>query len=165
MKFFTTDRGIAREGADGRLELLDLPEADLGARLMLDPTLDGARTAAVRERVDVSEVRLEAPVPAPGKVIGIGINYQSHIEETREALERRGVKVPDHPVFFLAPGTAVVGPNDPIVLPNVAPGMVDYEIELTAVIGRGGFEIDRIGPRPIDTVGNCQKSGISQGGG
>ncbi len=142
MKFFTTDRGIARESADGRLELLDLPEPDLGARLAVDPTLEGARTAAVRETVARSEVRLRAPVPAPRKVIGIGINYQSHVEETREMLKRLGVEVPTDPVFFLAPGTAVVGPEDPIVLPKVAPDMVDYEIELAAVIGRGGFGIE-----------------------
>ena len=111
----------------------------------MDPTLEGAREAGVRETLAASQLRLLAPVPAPGKVIGIGINYQSHVEETRELLKSRGVEVPDHPVFFLAPATAVVGPNDPIVLPKVAPGMVDYEIELSAVIGRGGFEIDEAG--------------------
>ncbi|MEM7412366.1 MAG: fumarylacetoacetate hydrolase family protein [Myxococcota bacterium] len=142
MKFYSTDRGIAREAENGRLEVLDVPEADLGARLGTDPMLEEARTAPVRETVDRSEVRLRAPVPAPGKVIGIGINYASHVEETRENLARLGVQVPDHPVFFLAPGTAVVGPEDPIVLPKVAPDRVDYEIELTAVVGRAGFQIE-----------------------
>ncbi|MDJ0787179.1 MAG: fumarylacetoacetate hydrolase family protein [Myxococcota bacterium] len=142
MKLFTTDRGIAREAADGALEILEVEATDLGAQLAVDQDLEAARSANVRERVARDDVRLLAPVPAPRKVIGIGINYQSHVEETREMLERLGVQLPADPVFFLAPGSAVIGPEDPIVLPRVAPDMVDYEIELAAVIGRGGFEID-----------------------
>ena len=141
MKYFTTDRGIAREAEGGQLELLDVPEPDLGARLQTDPTLDGLRSAAVRETVAQGDVTLRAPIPAPRKVIGIGINYASHIEEVKDRLASQGVELPKDPVFFLAPGSAVVGPNDPIVLPTIAPNMVDYEIELTAVIGRGGFRI------------------------
>lgn len=141
MKFFTTDRGIARELSEGRLGLLDLPAVELGAQLEVDPHLEHARTCAVREEVDLADLTLRAPVRAPRKVIGIGINYQSHVEETREMLERMGAKVPTDPVFFLAPGSAVIGPEDPIVLPAAAPDMVDYEVELAAVIGTGGFQI------------------------
>ena len=141
MKLFTTTRGIAREADDGRLEILDLAAADLGAQLEEDPDLEGTRAAAVRETVDFAPSEILSPIRRPGKVIGIGINHTSHVEETREQLEAAGIKVPDFPLFFLTSGTAVVGPYDPIVLPAVAPGHVDYEIELGAVIGRGGTHL------------------------
>ncbi len=141
MKLFTTDRGIARETSNGRLDLVDLPAADLGEQLRADPNLAAARSASVRETVALGDVELLAPILRPNKVIGIGINYTSHVEETREQLKAIGVTPPDFPVFFLTSGTAVVGPNDPIVLPAVAPDNVDYEIELGVVIGRGGARI------------------------
>lgn len=141
MKFFTTDRGIAREAAGGQLEILDLPAADLGEQLQTDPDLAVAGAADVRAKVALEDVTLRAPVVRPNKVIGIGINYSSHVEETREQLAAIGVTPPDFPVFFLTSGTAVVGPHDPIVLPTVAPDMVDYEIELGVVIGRRGLHV------------------------
>ena len=141
MKFFTTNRGIAREAADGRLEILDLPAQDLGAQLLEDPDLSAASTASARESVELASLELRAPILRPNKVIGIGINYTSHVEETRESLKSMGVEPPDFPVFFLTSGTSVVGPHDPIVLPEVAPDHVDYEIELGVVIGRSGFRL------------------------
>lgn len=141
MKLYSTDRGIARAATDGQLELLDLPAPDLGAQLLVDPGLDAVRQAGISDTVDPGEVRLRAPVPRPGKVLGIGINYSSHVEEARPMLEQTGTTVPDIPIFFLAPGSAVVGPEDPVVLPAIAPDAVDYEIELAVVIGAGGVGI------------------------
>ena len=77
----------------------------------MDPTLAGLRGEPVRETVALADPTLRAPVPAPRKVIGIGINCASHIEEVKERLASQGVEIPDDPVFFLAPGTAVVGPR------------------------------------------------------
>jgi 2-keto-4-pentenoate hydratase/2-oxohepta-3-ene-1,7-dioic acid hydratase in catechol pathway len=141
MKLFTTHRGIAREAGDGALELLDLPEPDLGALLDVDPELKRARAASVRERVDRDAVTLLAPVLQPRKIVCMGINYASHVEEVRPMLERMGAQIPTDPVFFLVPGSAVIGPEEPIVLPEIAPGNVDYEVELAAVIGRRGAHI------------------------
>ena len=141
MKLFTTNLGIAREAVDGTLEVLDLAEPDLGALLSVDPELKRAKSADVLKRVALDDVALLAPVLRPGKVIGIGINYSSHVEETREALARMGIQVPADPVFFVAPGSAVIGPEAPIVLPDVAPDRVDYEIELAIVIGQCGASI------------------------
>ena len=72
--------------------------------------------------------RIGPPVARPGKVVGIGLNYEDHAEEA-------GVAIPDEPVVFLKPSTSVVGPHDAIELP---PGstMTDYEVELGVVIGR-----------------------------
>ncbi|MET8521148.1 fumarylacetoacetate hydrolase family protein [Nocardioides sp. NPDC004968] len=72
--------------------------------------------------------RIGPPIARPGKVIGIGLNYEDHAEEA-------GVAIPDEPVVFLKPSTSVVGPHDAIELP---PGSTttDYEVELGVVIGR-----------------------------
>ncbi len=141
MKIFSTNQGIAREATDGTLELLELAESDLGAILPEDPELRQIRDAEVRKRVALEDVELRAPLARPGKIICIGINYASHVEEMRPVLERMGGEVPTNPVFFLVPGSAVGGPNQPIVLPDFAHDQVDYEVELAVVIGRGGSRI------------------------
>ena len=76
----------------------------------------------------VEDVRLLAPVIPRSKVIGIGRNYADHAAEM-------GGAVPDEPLMFLVPNTAVVGPDDPVVLPPQSTE-VHYEGELAVVIGR-----------------------------
>ena len=73
-------------------------------------------------------VRLCAPVPRPGKVVAIGLNYRDHSIE-------QGVQPPSAPLFFAKFPTSVTGPYDPIVIPPGDP-QVDYEAELAVVIGR-----------------------------
>ena len=73
------------------------------------------------------EARLIAPV-SPTKVVCVGLNYKSHIAEM-------GNDTPATPVIFVKPSTSVIGPLQPIVLPEGV-GRVDYEGELGVVIGR-----------------------------
>jgi len=75
------------------------------------------------------DVRLCAPVPRPHKIVGIARNYASH------ASERGDAKPPVEPVLFLKAPTAVIGPEDEIVIPAVSK-QVDFEGELAVVIGR-----------------------------
>ncbi len=75
--------------------------------------------------VPISEVTVLAPVQ-PSKIIGVGANYKNH------ALEM-GRPLPEEPLIFLKPSSAVVGPNDIIVYPKMAK-RVDYEGELALVI-------------------------------
>lgn len=77
----------------------------------------------------VDEVRLLAPVIPRSKVLGIGRNYADHAAEM-------GNEVPEEPLVFLIPNTAVVGPNDPVVIPTSLTDDVHYEGELAVVIGR-----------------------------
>ncbi len=142
MHLYTTTEGIARAEGGG-LALLDLPFRDLKALLEVDPELQTAASAAVRERWAIGEATLCAPVQRPGKVIGIGINYQSHVEEMGPALEASGQTIPENPVFFIVASSAVTGPGSAIVLPAIAPTQVDYEGELALIIGRGGRNIAR----------------------
>ncbi len=72
--------------------------------------------------------RLLAPIP-PVNIIAIGLNYKKHAEES-------GAKLPDAPLIFVKLTTSVIGPNEPILLPEDAPDEVDYEAELAVVIGR-----------------------------
>jgi ureidoglycolate lyase len=76
----------------------------------------------------LSEVRLLAPVPRPGKVLGIGLNYADHIAEA-------GMKRPEHQLWFAKAVTAVSGPFDPIQRPVVSTAL-DYEAELVFVVGK-----------------------------
>ena len=76
----------------------------------------------------LDEVRLLSPV-TPTKAIGIGLNYRTHAEEM-------DYEIPQEPVFFMKPSSAVIGTGDHIVYPHVLVERLDYEGELAVVIGR-----------------------------
>lgn len=69
-----------------------------------------------------------APVPRPGKLICIGLNYRDHAAESKMA-------IPENPVIFSKFPTCVIAPGEPVVLPPQSK-QVDYEAELAVVIGR-----------------------------
>jgi 2-keto-4-pentenoate hydratase/2-oxohepta-3-ene-1,7-dioic acid hydratase in catechol pathway len=79
------------------------------------------------DEIPIDDVRLLAPI-LPSKLVCVGKNYAAHAAEF-------GLDVPDEPLLFLKPSTAVIGPNDPIQLLPVS-RRVDYEGELAVVIGR-----------------------------
>ena len=89
-----------------------------------------AKVAATnaRQRLPLAKVRLEAPVPRPGKVLAIGLNYADHIREG-------GRPMPEHQIWFAKQATCIVGPHDAIQIPKVS-DKIDYEAELCVVIGR-----------------------------
>ncbi|HXE81574.1 MAG TPA: fumarylacetoacetate hydrolase family protein [Vicinamibacterales bacterium] len=76
----------------------------------------------------LEDVRLLAPVPRPGKVICIGLNYRDHAAES-------GLPVPESPITFSKYVTSVTHPSFPVYLPPSSE-KVDYEAELAFVIGR-----------------------------
>ncbi|MSO54733.1 MAG: FAA hydrolase family protein [Rhodospirillales bacterium] len=82
-----------------------------------------------------SAVRLLAPVPRPDKFICVGLNFRDHAKEAN-------LELPTVPVYFSKFPNAVIGTDDPIVLPRVSKG-VDYEGEFAFVIGRRGRNIPR----------------------
>jgi 2-keto-4-pentenoate hydratase/2-oxohepta-3-ene-1,7-dioic acid hydratase in catechol pathway len=79
------------------------------------------------EVVPIDDVRLLAPL-LPSKLVCAGKNYQAHAEEW-------GQKVPEEPLLFLKPSTAVIGPHDPIELLPIS-RRIDFEGELAVVMGR-----------------------------
>lgn len=94
---------------------------------LVDGDLFGAWRPAGRT-VPMSQTRLLAPM-SPRQIVAVGLNYRRHAAEG-------GRPIPEAPVLFLKGVNAVIGPGEPIVLPNMAPDEVDYEAELVVVIGR-----------------------------
>jgi 2-keto-4-pentenoate hydratase/2-oxohepta-3-ene-1,7-dioic acid hydratase in catechol pathway len=87
-------------------------------------------------------VRLELPV-RPSKLVCIGLNYRDHAEET-------GAEIPSAPVVFAKFTSALIGPNEPIVVPYDEP-RTDYEAELALVIGT---RVRRVtGPAALAAIG------------
>ena len=129
---------------DGRVHALSdlLPDAPRDMRDVIADwdrvaaAISGAATAAGGLPLD--QVTLRAPIPRPGKILAIGLNYADHIEESKEA----GIKIPTEQVWFGKQATSVNDPNGDIELPRVS-DMLDYEVELVAVIGKGGRHISR----------------------
>jgi len=84
------------------------------------------------ESIPLAQVRLLAPCE-PTKIIALGLNYRDHAEEMRLAL-------PEEPLIFMKPSTAVIGPEAAIVYPPQS-RRVDYEAELGLVIGRKAYQV------------------------
>ncbi|RSN40814.1 2-hydroxyhepta-2,4-diene-1,7-dioate isomerase [Amycolatopsis sp. WAC 04197] len=79
------------------------------------------------ERYTAAEIRLAPVVPAPGKVVCVGLNYRTHILEM-------GRDLPEYPTLFAKFADTLIGAHDDIVLPPES-GSVDWEAELCVVIG------------------------------
>lgn len=89
----------------------------------------------VLNRLD--EVRVNAPIPRPRKnAVCLGLNYADHVAEGGRVRQQER-PLPDHPIYFTKPPTAVTGPYDDIVYPR-ATERLDYEVELAVVIGKEG---------------------------
>jgi len=80
-----------------------------------------------------SSVKILAPIASPQKIICLGLNFRDHAAEQNAPL-------PDEPIIFLKPRTAVIGPDEPIVKPAFVHEL-DYEAELAAIIGKKGKNI------------------------
>ena len=78
--------------------------------------------------LNLSEVKLLAPIPRPPKFLAIALNYGEHINET-------GMARPDYPMFFSKQSTCVIACGDDIWMPKVS-NKLDYEGELAFVIGK-----------------------------
>jgi 2-keto-4-pentenoate hydratase/2-oxohepta-3-ene-1,7-dioic acid hydratase in catechol pathway len=107
--------------------------ADIGEP-MRDALASGALLEKARKALEAgtpipaAEATIGAPVPRPGKVLAIGLNYRDHAEES-------GQPIPQRPVVFTKATTCIVGPGEPIHIPRVSRA-VDWEAELCFVIGR-----------------------------
>ncbi len=78
---------------------------------------------------DVSpETRLGPPTARPSKIVCIGLNYAKHAEET-------GAELPKEPILFFKSTSAIVGPNDDVIIPKNST-KTDWEVELAVVIGK-----------------------------
>ena len=91
--------------------------------------IDGPPVGEIRftgKRAPLADCRLLAPI-IPSKIVAIGLNYRDHAEEMGQTL-------PEEPLMFMKPGTAVIGPGDAIRKPPECERL-DYEGELAVVVG------------------------------
>ena len=98
-----------------------------------DPIYHGIQKTAAK--IDLTKVRLLAPVIPRSKIVCVGKNYADHAAEM-------GSEVPTEPIIFLKPNTSVIGQGDTIVWPAMAPS-IDFEAELAIVIGRVCKEVPK----------------------
>jgi 2-keto-4-pentenoate hydratase/2-oxohepta-3-ene-1,7-dioic acid hydratase in catechol pathway len=128
---------VRREG------LVDLNQADPSVphciKLLLGQG-DAGRTKAeaAMEKgspFPASQAEVLPPIPSPGKILCVGVNYADHAAET-------GLEPPEAPIVFCKLDTALSATERPICLPTVSP-RVDYEAELVVVIGKQGRNIQK----------------------
>jgi len=105
---------------------------DTALRLMRDATA----LAAARDNgwlVPSGDAYWFAPVPRPGKVVCIGMNYRDHAREI-------GLGLPNAPTIFSKFSSCVIAPGEPVVMP-AGSAQVDYEAELAVVMGRRATQV------------------------
>ncbi|MGY4099028.1 fumarylacetoacetate hydrolase family protein [Nocardia sp. R16R-3T] len=127
---------------------LDVP-GDLRALIEAGPEVLDRVRESVRGRTSwpegttyaLADIKLCAPL-RPGKVIGVGLNYVEHVEESSRSLDT-DEKLPERPVLFSKPGTAVVGPGEPIRHNARLTEQLDWECELAVVIGSTARSVER----------------------
>ena len=83
--------------------------------------------------IPLSEARLLAPLASPPKILCLGLNFATHVDETKE-------NRPEEPVIFMKPRTAIAGPNDKIIKRPFVKEL-DYEGELAIVIGKKAKDV------------------------
>ena len=102
-----------------------------------DAMIERARKAmddAKAKSYALKDVKLEAPIRRPPKVLAVGLNYIDHCKEAN-------LPVPPEPVLFTKWSTSVCGPFDDLTWPAMLNGEVDYEVELGVVIGKRAVNV------------------------
>ena len=134
---------------------------DLSAHLddITGAVLDDATLARLRD-IDTATLpavagnpRIGACVGNIGKFLCIGLNYSDHAAET-------GAAIPEHPILFFKANSAIVGPNDDVMMPRGSTH-VDWEVELGVVIGKKAKYVSR--ENALDHVaGYCVVNDVSE---
>jgi 2-keto-4-pentenoate hydratase/2-oxohepta-3-ene-1,7-dioic acid hydratase in catechol pathway len=99
----------------------------------LDEARASLRAVNPEKLPHLTDVVLHKPLPAPGKIICIGLNYLDHVIES-------GAKVPAQPVVFSKWSNALASPNEKIILDGTSQ-QVDYEAELAFVVGKTAYNV------------------------
>ena len=104
-----------------------------GTRTVEQLMLNSTKTEKRKATTKIGDASVLAPVSSPPKIICLGLNYRDHAEEA-------GADIPDEPIIFMKPRTAIIGPDEPIIQPTFVKEL-DYEAELAIVIGKKGRNI------------------------
>lgn len=106
---------------------------DLSA-LLADENWRAVAANAAGTQVDLAEADYAPVVPNPSKIVCVGLNYRTHIQEM-------GRDLPQYPTLFSKFKEALTGPYDDVVVPGYAAGMLDWEAELAVVIGKAAYQV------------------------
>ena len=140
-------RRVGRLSADGRQITPLAIDASRGAQALIEAAAAGhALSAPAGPAVALTAVTLEAPLPQPRRNLWcVGRNYHAHAKELRETVFKDNAADPQAwPIVFTKVPETVVGPGADVHLPGAAiSAQIDYEAELTVIIGRGGKNIAR----------------------
>jgi 2,4-didehydro-3-deoxy-L-rhamnonate hydrolase len=99
------------------------------------------------------DIRLASPIARPSKIVCIGLNYADHARETN-------AQVPKEPIIFFKSTTALIGPNDDVIIPKNS-NKTDWEVELAVVIGKKASYIEE--SEALDYVaGYCLHNDLSE---
>lgn len=125
--------------AEGRVRDLSGHVSDIAGTALLPDTIARLKaldiaTLPVVEGIPQSDLRLGPCVGQTGKFVCIGLNYADHAAES-------GMDVPPEPVIFNKWTSAIIGPDDDVIIPRGSK-KTDWEVELGVVIGKGGSYID-----------------------
>ena len=142
--------GVGRLSADGQqVEPFQLgaQQAALGALPLVEALAAGQPLPPTGQPIALQQVQLTAPIPRPRRnVFCVGKNYHAHAKEFAgsgfDSSAKSGGDIPSAPIIFSKVPESVIGPGDNIVCPAVSDAL-DYEAELTVVIGRGGKGISK----------------------
>jgi len=104
-----------------------------GMRTVEQLMLDSTKTEKRKVTIKIGDATFLAPVSSPPKIICLGLNYRDHAEES-------GADIPDEPIIFMKPRTAIIGSDEPIIRPSFVKEL-DYEAELAIIIGKKGRNI------------------------
>jgi transcription initiation factor TFIIH subunit 2 len=131
------ERLIRFEGEDGRIHYGDFgssePGRDVAGKTV--PILLGTVESGFQKTKDQATIKkLLPPLPSTPIFLCVGLNYKQHAEEG-------GLPIPTHPTIFMKPPTALAGPGAEISVHKDCQSQLDYEGELTVVIGKTGKNI------------------------
>ena len=140
--------------ADGTLRDLSDHVDDITGAVLDDATLERLRGVDPATLPAVAgNPRIGACVGNIGKFLCIGLNYSAHAAET-------GAAIPEHPILFFKANSAIVGPNDDVMMPRGSTH-VDWEVELGVVIGKKAKYVSR--ENALDHVaGYCVVNDVSE---
>jgi ureidoglycolate lyase len=154
---FTTAGSVELGAVEGdRVVALTGLAADMTDLIARWPTLEAAARQMAKDAARsfaLKDVKLLAPIPRPGKVMAIGLNYADHIAET-------GAQKPEHQTWFAKMGNAINGPFDDVIIPRLSHA-TDYEAELVAVIGAGGKHVSK-DDAPRAVFGYCCGNDVTE---
>ncbi len=130
---------VGEEFPTSMLDLIDLGPDALAALTRAIVDTDGKRPAGMA--VPVENVKMLAPIPRPRKnIFGIGLNYVEHVAESARSLDT-SKELPDKPVVFSKPPTAVIADGEPIQHNASMTQQLDWEVELAVIIGKRATRI------------------------